>query len=47
MGLGITIAHQIIEEKHEGTIDCYSQISKGTEFMISLPFGNSNAKNYE
>ncbi|OJJ12528.1 hypothetical protein BI308_25640 [Roseofilum reptotaenium AO1-A] len=45
-GLGMAIAHQIIEEKHGGTIDCYSQISKGTEFMISLPLGNPDVKNY-
>ncbi|HBQ97066.1 MAG: HAMP domain-containing histidine kinase [Roseofilum sp. Belize BBD 4] len=43
----MAIAHQIIEEKHGGTIDCYSQISKGTGCIISLPLGNSDAKNYE
>ncbi|MBP0024227.1 MAG: HAMP domain-containing histidine kinase [Roseofilum sp. SBFL] len=42
----MAIAHQIIEEKHGGTIDCYSQISKGTEFMISLPLDNPDVKNY-
>lgn len=43
----MTIVHQIIEEKHRRTIDCYSEISKGTEFIISLPLGNPDAKNYE
>lgn len=37
MGLGIAIAKQIIEEKHSGAIACYSELGKGTEFMISLP----------
>ena len=35
-GLGLAIAKAIIE-KHEGTIECRSELGKGTEFIISLP----------
>ena len=37
-GLGMAIARQIVEEKHGGTINCQSELGKGTEFIISLPF---------
>ena len=37
-GLGMAIARQILEEKHGGTIACISELGKGTEFIISLPF---------
>lgn len=36
-GLGMAIAHQIVVEKHGGTIFCISELSKGTEFAITLP----------
>ena len=36
-GLGMAIAHQIITEKHGGTISCTSQLGKGSEFEIVLP----------
>ena len=36
-GLGMAIAHQIITEKHGGAIACHSELTKGTEFIISLP----------
>ena len=36
-GLGMAIAHQIITEKHGGTITCHSELGKGTEFTIVLP----------
>lgn len=37
-GLGLAIAHQIIVEKHSGTIDIQSELGKGTEFIIRIPF---------
>ncbi|MDJ1185741.1 sensor histidine kinase [Roseofilum casamattae] len=36
-GLGMAIAHQIITEKHNGTITCSSELNKGTTFAIILP----------
>ncbi|MBD2001863.1 MULTISPECIES: hybrid sensor histidine kinase/response regulator [Cyanophyceae] len=36
-GLGLTIAHQIIVEKHGGTIEVNSEWGGGTEFAIALP----------
>lgn len=36
-GLGLAIAHQIIVEKHNGTIEVNSACQQGTEFVIKLP----------
>ena len=36
-GLGLAIAHQIIVEKHGGTIDIESTPGQGTEFTIKIP----------
>jgi signal transduction histidine kinase len=36
-GLGLSISHQIIVEKHGGSIDCQSTPGKGTEFAIKIP----------
>ncbi|MFB2920540.1 AAA family ATPase [Aerosakkonema funiforme] len=36
-GLGLTIARQIVEEKHGGSIHCSSRPGEGTEFIIQLP----------
>ncbi|MEB3294921.1 MAG: response regulator [Synechococcales bacterium] len=36
-GLGLSISHQIIVEKHGGTIDCYSTLGEGTEFIVTVP----------
>lgn len=36
-GLGLAIAHQIIVEKHSGTIDVASEVGQGAEFIIRLP----------
>ncbi|MCT7983686.1 trifunctional serine/threonine-protein kinase/ATP-binding protein/sensor histidine kinase [Laspinema sp. A4] len=37
-GLGLAIARQIVVEKHSGLLDVKSQLGKGTEFTIILPF---------
>ncbi len=36
-GLGMSISHQIIVEKHGGKLKCLSTPGKGSEFMIHLP----------
>jgi signal transduction histidine kinase len=36
-GLGLPISQQIIEDKHKGKLDCFSEVGKGTEFVITLP----------
>ncbi|WP_375474252.1 AAA family ATPase [uncultured Nostoc sp.] len=36
-GLGLAIAHQIVVEKHGGSIHCNSSPGKGTEFVIAIP----------
>lgn len=36
-GLGLAISQQIVVEKHQGKIDCHTELNKGTEFAIALP----------
>ena len=36
-GLGMAIARQIVEEKHEGTIICHSELGMGTDVTLRLP----------
>lgn len=36
-GLGLSIAHDIVVEKHKGQIKCISHPGKGAEFLISVP----------
>ncbi|WP_204106620.1 MULTISPECIES: ATP-binding protein [Spirulina sp. CCY15215] len=36
-GLGLSISHQIVVERHQGTLKCYSQLGGGTAFTIELP----------
>lgn len=36
-GLGLSISHQIVVEKHRGSIDCFSQVGQGTKFIIKIP----------
>jgi PAS domain S-box-containing protein len=40
-GLGLAIARQIVEEKHQGTINVNSKLGQGTEFIITLPISAS------
>ena len=37
MGLGLSICHQIIVEAHKGSLECSSQVGKGSQFVIKLP----------
>jgi predicted ATPase/signal transduction histidine kinase len=36
-GLGLSIAHQIVVEKHGGTLTVNSYLGQGSEFFISIP----------
>ncbi|MEG5034003.1 response regulator [Microcoleus sp. AT3-D2] len=36
-GLGLSISHQIVTEKHGGKIECHSTLEKGTEFVVKIP----------
>ncbi|MEG4008090.1 ATP-binding protein, partial [Microcoleus sp. Pol1C5] len=36
-GLGLSIAHQIVVEKHGGTLLVHSSLGQGSEFVISIP----------
>ncbi|MGJ5628026.1 sensor histidine kinase [Nostoc sp. CALU 1950] len=40
-GLGLSIAHQIVLEKHNGTLEVNSQMGMGTEFTIRIPIISS------
>ena len=41
-GLGLAISYGIIKD-HGGVIVCYSEVNKGTEFLITLPTGETHA----
>ena len=36
-GLGLSISHQIITEKHGGTLRCQSVVGEGTRFLVECP----------
>ncbi|MDR9899189.1 ATP-binding protein [Aetokthonos hydrillicola Thurmond2011] len=36
-GLGLSISYQIIVEKHNGQLYCFSEVGQGTEFVIEIP----------
>jgi signal transduction histidine kinase len=36
-GLGLSISYQIVVEKHGGKLQCFSEVGKGSEFVISIP----------
>ncbi|NUN66403.1 PAS domain-containing protein [Pseudanabaena biceps] len=36
-GLGLSISYQIVVEKHQGKLDCFSEVGKGSEFQIAIP----------
>ena len=40
-GLGLSVSHKIITSLHEGTLDCYSTVGQGTEFVVTLPIRSS------
>ncbi|MBI4785280.1 MAG: amino acid permease [Oscillatoriophycideae cyanobacterium NC_groundwater_1537_Pr4_S-0.65um_50_18] len=40
-GMGMSISHQIITEKHGGHLRCFSSLGSGTEFVIQIPIRQS------
>ncbi len=36
-GLGLSISYKIVTEKHQGTLQCQSQLGQGTKFIIQIP----------
>ncbi|PLS68355.1 MAG: hypothetical protein CV045_08395 [Cyanobacteria bacterium M5B4] len=36
-GLGLSISKQIVEENHQGKLECFSQEGEGACFIVSLP----------
>ncbi len=42
MGLGLSTSYQIITEKHEGRLECFSSLGQGSEFVISIPLSHSS-----
>ncbi|MEB3342870.1 ATP-binding protein, partial [Okeania sp.] len=36
-GLGLSICYQIVTEQHGGKLQCFSELGKGTRFMIDIP----------
>lgn len=36
-GMGLSICHSIIVERHHGQLHCFSEMGRGSEFVIELP----------
>jgi signal transduction histidine kinase len=36
-GMGMSISYQIVTEKHQGELRCFSTLGKGTKFVIEIP----------
>ncbi|MEY3866847.1 MAG: hypothetical protein RLZZ338_738 [Cyanobacteriota bacterium] len=36
-GLGLAISYQIVVDQHRGKLQCFSELGKGTEFVIKIP----------
>ncbi|MGV0106291.1 histidine kinase [Nostoc sp. DSM 114160] len=41
-GMGMSISYQIVTEKHNGKLECFSTPGKGTEFIIQIPLRLKN-----
>ncbi|MEB3278935.1 MAG: PAS domain S-box protein [Lyngbya sp.] len=42
-GLGLSISYQIVVEKHQGQLECYSEVGEGSEFIIQIPIRQATA----
>ncbi|MBD1828547.1 ATP-binding protein [Microcoleus vaginatus GB1-A2] len=36
-GMGMSISYQIVTEKHNGKLECFSTVGEGTQFVIQIP----------
>ncbi len=36
-GLGLYVSYQIVVDKHKGRLECFSELGKGTKFLIEIP----------
>ncbi|AFZ26527.1 PAS domain S-box [Cylindrospermum stagnale PCC 7417] len=36
-GMGLSISYQIISQRHGGSLECFSQLGNGSEFVITIP----------
>ncbi|KAB8316991.1 GAF domain-containing protein [Tolypothrix campylonemoides VB511288] len=45
-GLGLSISQQIIAERHQGKLQCYSELGKGTEFVIEINIKAKHGERY-
>jgi signal transduction histidine kinase len=41
-GMGMSISYQIVTEKHQGKLKCFSSPSEGTEFILEIPIHRSD-----
>lgn len=46
-GMGLSISYQIIVEKHQGTLECFSTPGEGTRFVIRIPRTQQGSKTAE
>lgn len=37
IGMGMSISHQIVTQRHHGSLICFSEVGKGTEVLIDIP----------
>lgn len=42
-GLGLAISYQIITDTHNGSLQCFSTLGKGTEFVMQIPLATGIA----
>jgi signal transduction histidine kinase len=43
-GMGMSISYQIVTEKHQGTLECFSILGQGTKFVIQIPIQRLHRK---
>ena len=35
--MGLSISYQIVTDKHGGSLQCFSSLGQGAEFVITIP----------